>query len=72
MDKKLIQEPGKCPVCGSERLEYGSHRYDDYGIGYPYTCSDCNTSAIEWFDLKYNVTLIQERSATNVEVQNKV
>jgi len=60
--KKLkFQQQGRCPKCGGEDLDYGSTRIEaEAGLGYEFTCNDCETQGVEWYDLKYSETLIDD------------
>lgn len=44
-------EQGKCPVCGSQNIEYEKFEFDDNGGSYPAECLDCHAT----FDESYNL-----------------
>jgi hypothetical protein len=49
----LSQEQGKCPVCGSNELDYSSIKIDTGQIAYPWTCKSCQSSGDEWYELQF-------------------
>lgn len=57
---KTIQEAGRCPKCGSSKINYGDSSPDGESIGYHFTCDVCKTEATEWYDLTYSETNIDE------------
>ena len=48
-----MTEPGKCPKCGSENLDYSDSDILDNGIDYNFTCNECGFSGKECYDLKF-------------------
>ena len=56
--KKLFQEPGKCPKCGSFNIEYGSTELEGNSLGYEFSCEDCGAYGLEWYNLEYSETLV--------------
>jgi hypothetical protein len=56
--KKIKQEPGKCPVCGSYAIEYGSTQLEGDNLGYEFSCK-CGAYGIEWYALEYAETLVK-------------
>jgi len=57
--QKLIQEPGRCPKCGSYELEYGSSDLDDMNMGYEFYCNKCEAEGKEWYTLEYAETIVE-------------
>jgi hypothetical protein len=53
---KLIQEQGKCPRCGSDDLDYGCQKIMGESLGYDFSCNNCGTEGVEWYDLVYSET----------------
>lgn len=47
-------EPGICPVCGSEDLDYGVLIPYGNSISYPWTCNHCHAKGNEVYDLIFN------------------
>lgn len=45
---------GRCPVCGSSDLDYGSLEVMDECIRYPFTCKLCGVSGNEYASLSFN------------------
>lgn len=54
------QDKGQCPKCGSRNVDYAGSNICDDGIGYEFTCKDCGVVAVEWYDLVYSETLIDD------------
>lgn len=52
-------EEGKCPVCGSQNIEYGEFKHDEESCCYSVECLDCHATFIEVynmvFDDQYNI-----------------
>lgn len=46
-------EPGICPVCGNEDLDYGILTPYGDSISYPWTCHHCHTKGNEIYDLTF-------------------
>lgn len=47
-------EPGKCPKCGSENLNYGSVEIESESLMYPYDCEDCKFEGQEWYNIEFS------------------
>lgn len=47
-------EQGVCPVCNGENLEYGSSDIEGDVMGYEWTCEDCGSEGMEWYDITFN------------------
>jgi len=47
-------EPGKCPMCGTENLEYGSIDIEDNLMGYPWQCKTCGAKGTEWYTTQFD------------------
>jgi len=54
MGKKKVQEPGKCPKCGSEDLGYGCGHEDCNQYYYSWTCPKCKTSGREYYNMTFS------------------
>lgn len=52
---KQTQQPGHCPKCNSNNLEYEDTQLEDTCIGYKFQCLDCEFEGIEWYDLAFTV-----------------
>ena len=52
----MCKEIGKCPRCGSERLDYDAFELGSIGgtAYYPFTCNDCGFTGREWYDLNFS------------------
>ena len=59
------QEQGKCPVCGTDNLEYGSADFEDNVIMYPVTCLECSAR----FDECYSMNFIEHENIVEHEVE---
>jgi hypothetical protein len=46
-------EPGICPVCGSDNLEWGDDEKEGEHLFYEFTCGDCNSSGSELYRMEY-------------------
>lgn len=54
--KFICNEEGKCPICGSENLDYDSIDLMD-GFGscyYPWTCNKCGAIGKEFYDIDFS------------------
>lgn len=56
--RKVCQ--GDCPKCGSDNLEYGNTELDGETLGYEFECRECGCQGIEWYDLEYSETTVNE------------
>lgn len=50
----IRHEQGVCPVCNSENLEYGSSDFEGDAVGYDWTCEDCGSYGMEWYELTFS------------------
>lgn len=51
------EEPGKCPVCGSDDLDYFGMEFDIVGnVYYPWYCPNCNTEGNEYYSVTFSET----------------
>ena len=46
-------EPGICPYCGSDAVDYGSSYAADEMYCYEAKCKDCERSFEEWYNLSF-------------------
>jgi len=61
--KKLSNEAGKCPCCGSDDLDYeGMEPEDNNMVYYPWTCNDCGATGEEWYTLEFSGHEIDEEA----------
>lgn len=51
---------GCCPKCGSEELTYGDTVSERDYMGYEFTCDACGKNGIEWYELVYTESIIEE------------
>lgn len=51
---------GCCPKCGSDNLSYEDTTFEGDCMGYEFTCEDCGSEGIEWYDLHYTESIIYE------------
>lgn len=51
---------GKCPKCGSDKLDYQHTILDSDMIGYKFFCEECHISGVEWYNLVYTETIVEE------------
>ena len=64
IDNYTYNEEGKCPICGSDNLDYDALEVTDYGVHYPYTCKDCGTTGVEHYDLQFSENEILNRKGS--------
>ena len=53
--KKTTEEPGKCPVCGSQEVDYPdsvAHEHSECCY-YNMVCKDCGATAREWYSMTF-------------------
>lgn len=60
-------EEGKCPECGGE-IDYGTTTLDGNSLGYEYSCSNCDGSGTEWYDLDFDSHTIDGHEGESIEV----
>ena len=53
--KFKINNPGYCPLCGTDDLQYGTATPDGEDLYYPWTCNDkkCKASGKEYYHLDF-------------------
>lgn len=51
---------GKCGSCGSDDLDYSSSEPQDESYIYEFTCNKCEKSGMEYYDLVYSETMMNE------------
>lgn len=56
------QEPGKCPICGSENVDWETCINEGDQLYYPFSCGDCGINGEEWYSLNYIETKIVEEA----------
>ena len=45
---------GRCPKCGSNRVEYGNHDFMlDGNLKWDLVCEKCGCEAVEYYNVKY-------------------
>ena len=51
----MIEKKGICPVCGSDKLDYGVIELDGESIWYPWECKnkDCGATGRECYNLEF-------------------
>ncbi len=64
------KEPGYCPKCNSQSLDYGASEAYDESIGYPFTCGNCGHEDEEYYSLEF-VSFKSEEEAKIKEVLKK-
>ena len=70
-DKKdLGGEPGKCPYCGSENVEYGMSGPCEGEYYYEANCYDCDNKWREYFTMTFNTNYGYPLKATISEVED--
>lgn len=48
------REPGVCPACGSDELDFESILIEDFpGACYPFVCTKCNATGREYYNLHF-------------------
>lgn len=54
------QEAGKCPACDQAELSYGTGEVGDaLSYSYPWTCTNCEATGTEWFELVFSEHIIK-------------
>jgi transposase-like protein len=54
--QELSQNPGVCPYCGSEMIDFHGPDIADDQIFYDCDCEDCGNSFKEWYLVEYDGT----------------
>ena len=57
MDKVCV---GRCPKCGSENLDYVGDFKEGDKLGYKFYCEDCESSGVEWYEVVYLKTAVDD------------
>lgn len=47
-------ESDKCPICGSDDLDYGTFEAVEDWIEYPWTCKNCLFTGVEYGTIKFS------------------
>lgn len=68
--KKLFNEAGKCPFCGSDDLDYGAMEPEDDMIYYPWTCKDCGKHGEEWYTMTFEGHNVETKDGDMVDVND--
>ena len=69
--KKLFNEAGICPYCGSDDLEYGSMEPETNNlIYYPWECNDCGHKGEEWYQLTFDGHTVENEDGDMVLVED--
>ena len=59
--KEMIKKcQGRCPVCGSDDLEWGNTELEGESLGYEFECNDCGAESTEWYELTYIETVLKD------------
>lgn len=48
------EQPGVCPVCGNNELEYLGTELEGNSYGYRWDCDKCETSGYEWYIMNFD------------------
>lgn len=51
--KSKYSEPGRCPECGSDNLDWHDSETYDNSMGYRFTCGDCEHEDEEIYNLEF-------------------
>ena len=49
----MTNEPGFCPKCNHDDLEYGKAESHDECIVYPFVCKKCKFKGAEWYNTSF-------------------
>ena len=49
----MVNEPGICPSCGSDALQYGVMEPEERSVMYPYVCVACGHAGAELYELNF-------------------
>ncbi len=61
---------GKCPQCKSEDIYYGERESQGERIGYRFECKNCKAEGIEWYNLDYTESILNEKELEQVEFKS--
>lgn len=51
---KMPQREGQCPVCNTDgELQYDAVRLEGTSLGYPWRCTHCQATGVEWYELSF-------------------
>ena len=53
-------EKGHCFSCGSDAINFKDRELEGESIGYNFECRKCLKKGIEWYDLVYCNTIMEE------------
>jgi predicted nucleic-acid-binding Zn-ribbon protein len=68
--KKLLNEVGKCPFCGSDDLDYDCMEPTEDMIYYPWTCKNCGHKGEEWYDISFAGHNIETEDGCMIDVDS--
>ena len=60
LQRRKTKMKGKCGSCGSDDLDYSSSEPQDESYIYEFTCNKCEKSGMEYYDLVYSETMMNE------------
>lgn len=49
----MKQEQGRCPICGSDMLDYDSIEVEGESVMYPWSCENCGAEGKEVYELNF-------------------
>lgn len=51
---KVEHEQGVCPCCNGQMLEYDPIILESDAVGYPWICTSCHSTGVEWYNLTFD------------------
>lgn len=51
---KVEHQQGVCPCCNGQILEYYPIILESDAVGYPWVCTSCQSTGVEWHNLTFD------------------
>ena len=51
---------GKCPICGSTDLEYGTYEHETGFLFYPVECKSCKATGREYYNIVFTDMVMEK------------
>lgn len=69
--KKLKNEEGTCPFCGSSDLHYNGLEIEPPMCYYPWTCNNCHKQGEEWHKMEFVGHNVYDSTGELIELESE-
>lgn len=66
--KDFINRQGYCPRCEHLNLDYGSPRFEDTMVYFPWKCKDCGLEGEEWYSMNFQGHNVYDEEGNIIEL----